>query len=725
MIHPPYSIRRHSLFLTAVVLINVIAEVQSWDPPPAGSVCSPPIVGSCLSTSGYAIISYTGVNGPAETMATCCAACLANSTCVAWQTRIASKVPVCDLLSTPILAAGTTCNHSRVVPIERVNRTQTTGVYVQHGDPRTLLPRGFLVGGDLVMNWADIEPSDGVFDWSTLYAELVTANNAELYLLVQLQTGPDAPTWIFDRTPPLLSVKKVKITADPGHKQPVFFPYYADPTYSVLFLRMQSAFATYLASLPLTLSKRINSVQAMFGSTGDDTPWHGSANPGGIGSSGPAGFDYEMRNGNRWDDFKAPLIPQLCDIFSTSRGGNITIPILWNLPDTVLQGVLNGGCPGSVMKLGMQSHGFQITGEIDDYNGKGMLCHQEGISCRGEDWPFPAAGSYIEAPVWHEYWHLMYNLYFGIDRPNLSQPPLDNPANFPAYNLFNKYSTSIRPPASDWVGAIIALRDGLDGLDTVRFNTTFYGTPQTLNRNAAIIAAFANRGAKQGDPSSANSGAMKSRSPSSMNDVGLNITSGNWGNDKAIQLAPSETSIGWWRVGPTSSPYGRFARGFEMATNKTSMSFVLDTRLWGGLPITTSSARVPLRLRLVYFDAGGGSLSIVYDSAGGCKTASTVAVSTASVASGTWSELSLDLADGYLGRRCGPRGADIILSSTADTIVHGFEIYAVSPSFSPARVPAPARAPATTTLAHYKLQLREADYDIDDIDDVWVEITRK
>jgi hypothetical protein len=78
----------------------------------------------------------------------------------------------------------------------------------------------------------------------------------------------------------------------------------------------------------------------------------------------------------------------------------------------------------------------------------------------------------------------------------------------------------------------------------------------------------------------------------------------------AVQLAPNETSVGWWRVGPRAAPYGRFARGFHAASGRTAMSFVLDTRLWGGLPLPAARG-VTLRLRLVYFDAGGGVLADV------------------------------------------------------------------------------------------------------------------
>jgi hypothetical protein len=345
------------------------------------------------------------------------------------------------------------------------------------------------------------------------------------------------------------------------------------------------------------------------------------------------------------------------------------------------------------------SHGYQINFELEDFATKGAICHTEGVNCRGEEWPFSNTGGYLEAPTWGEYWHLLALLWFGTDRPGLSQPALDDPANLPAYTVFNRYAGSIRPPAAAWTGAIIALRDGLDAADTARFPEALFGGASQTNtaRNAAIVAAFAARGAAQGDEAAATRPPLGSRSPASLNDVGWRVSAGNWGNALAVQLAPDETSIGWWRVGPRAAPYGRFARGFHAASGRTAMSFVLDTRLWGGLPLPAARG-VVLTLRLVYFDAGGGVLTLAYDAAGGCAVAATVPLAAAAVvlvpwakvpaagaptAPGSWAEIVINISDGFFRRRCGPRGADIVLSATADTIVHGFEIYRTSTSSPP------------------------------------------
>ena len=51
------------------------------------------------------------------------------------------------------------------------------------------------------------------------------------------------------------------------------------------------------------------------------------------------------------------------------------------------------------------------------------------------------------------------------------------------------------------------------------------------------------------------------------------------------------------------------------------MAFTLDSRLWGGLPL---SSPLTLRLLVVYFDSGSGGFSVEYDGRQGCTTAEKV-----------------------------------------------------------------------------------------------------
>ena len=53
------------------------------------------------------------------------------------------------------------------------------------------------------------------------------------------------------------------------------FPSYLDPRYQSYFLRAVDRFAQHIASLPHSVRSKIIASQAMYGTTGDDSPWHG------------------------------------------------------------------------------------------------------------------------------------------------------------------------------------------------------------------------------------------------------------------------------------------------------------------------------------------------------------------------------------------------------------------------------------------------------------------
>jgi hypothetical protein len=324
----------------------------------------------------------------------------------------------------------------------------------------------------------------------------------------------------------------------------------------------------------------------------------------------------------------------------------------------------------------MVSHGYQTNDEADNYKAKGLeICRVEGYHCRGESWPFAAGGGYAEAPYWATLAHLQWQLTFGVDMPGLSEDPLLNASYAEIYETFDRYATSVRPPASAWKGAIIALRDGLDAADWKRFPNTTYGECDrtSSDRFSKIAEEFAHRGAAIGDMHAATANAITSRQPKKMNDVGWRVWEGNYGNQRITQLDPEGSSIGWWRVGPKDQAYGRFARGFEHASNKTEMKFALDNGLWGGLPFDAPNSKNPpraLTLKVTYFDQKG-AFDVSYAGAKGCTTAATIK----GTGSERWVTWEGKVADGRFGQGCG--GADVVLGSRSveDTIIHGMEIF--------------------------------------------------
>ena len=316
------------------------------------------------------------------------------------------------------------------------------------------------------------------------------------------------------------------------------------------------------------------------------------------------------------------------------------------------------------------------TNHQDDYEEKGSYCRKEGYHCRGETWAFSKGGAFEEAPLWSAYAQIGWFLTFGLDLPGFSGNTLVDPTFTPLYrDVFNRYATSIRPPVDNWIGAIVSLRDGLDSANTKRFPEQKYGkaTQQNADRMKKIVKDFADRGAIIGDIAAATGSPMQSRVPRKMNDIGWRIWEGNYGNGLLTQLAPNDSSEGLWRIGPKDQEFGRFARQFN---DKRAMGFVLDTRLWGGLPMGKANAR-PLVLSVAYFDGATSNhskgsedwagtvdsfinrtLVILYDGQDGCTTSASIHVG----ATNRWKVWNKTIVDGKFGKKC-LTGADIALQS--------------------------------------------------------------
>ena len=186
-----------------------------------------------------------------------------------------------------------------------------------------------------------------------------------------------------------------------------------------------------------------------------------------------------------------------------------------------------------------------------------------------------------------------------------------------------------------------------------------------IDRYMKIAGAFAARGACQGDPKAAVAGGMKNRRRKDYNDVGWKIWGGNYGRFLE-QLAPGETSVAWWHVGPADHHYSRFGRGFDHANGKTVMPFSLDRRFFAG-PDRARAAAV----RVAYLDRGKGSWALAYAGPGGKKRAMAVRCGD----TGKWIDRRIDLPDAHFtGALRG--GADLMLEYLAgdDTVFHMIEV---------------------------------------------------
>ena len=640
--------------------VLAVAAVAARDPAPAGGATCLPSISGCLRGAG-SLQRYDPEDAPSLSAAACCAACSARAGCQGYMLdAVGGPSQSCWLLpkfalkpSDPEAGADNCTSGAMAAPPNPGRLAYTArgpaGIWVQHGDTNALLNQSFVLGGDTAVVWRDVEVADDVWDWAATDNAFARQAAAGFFIETALMVGDAAPLWLYDRKEDGGGgVTPVNVTPAAGHtQQPIIFPSYLEQGYQQYFLRAVDRFAEHIASLPKSIRSKIIASQAMYGSTGDDCPWHGQpvdpAQDICAGSKNSRTKQPCPRVGgheDEWHNFTMSTAPAICASYTKRE-----IKVLWNTNVSRLD-QLTAECPGSFIKAGMVSHSFSVNYEADNFLGKGKICHTEGYRCRGESWPFCQWGNYKEAPLWATYTHLLWQLTFGVDLPGLSQPNLLNASYAPLYeNVFNRYAGSIRPPTTDWVGGIIALHDGLDAANFSRFpatqfgpweedpgwewehpNGSGHGDDQKVARLQNIARAFAHRGAVERDPHAAAGGAMGSRRRNGTNDVGYRTWQGNYGNGLVTQLQPFESSVGWWGVGPHDQPFGRYARGFEAASGRNHMAFVLDTRLWGGLPLGTrataaGSPRVPalnLTLAVTYLDGSGGSFDIFFDTTAGC-----------------------------------------------------------------------------------------------------------
>jgi hypothetical protein len=122
--------------------------------PGAGFVCGSLQVGVCLRASAQTVLRAFARTAPeSASAAACCAACTAAlPNCTAWQLGAAPAAsPDCALLRSAVgspaaravvvSSSSRVCNSSVMVPTERVGRAALSGVWMQHGDLRTLIAR--------------------------------------------------------------------------------------------------------------------------------------------------------------------------------------------------------------------------------------------------------------------------------------------------------------------------------------------------------------------------------------------------------------------------------------------------------------------------------------------------------------------------------------------------------------------------------------------------------
>lgn len=536
--------------------------------------------------------------------------------------------------------------------------------------------RPWLKGHVITVNWNDIEPADGQFDWSALDRKIDKITELDLYVMVLVYVGRHSPEWLYHAGVP-------RVASD--HKGGSSYPYYLndnnrdgdgdDPgEFRFYFKRMIAVVARHLDQLNNDATRasyqRIIAIQGPVGASGDPQPYERETGTR-IGSNGwfGEGTPYAISK-REWDAYQKEMLQFYYDQYQATQP---RIHTLLNIGDDKAMydwGLAN--LPGVWIKYGRIGDRYQNNREYNDPQASSgawiwedVREFRDGVAHRSRsEMDLTQFGWFTAAPVWNMYWTNLWGLHTGLDIHNIVAEDLENLAFVEAFTFFTTYAGYKDP--RDSPGAWIALRDGLDAADTERFPERTYGrvkNGQNEQRYLDIASAFAADGARQDDPA-----ALKKTSFDALNDVGWKIYPDNY-QMWLHQIDPHETSRGMWRVGPKDQPYGRFARRFDVATNKNSMYFDIDDRFFFDQPLNGAYA---VTIRVVYLDQGTGRWALAYDAIDDPQKTAAVITKTDT---GRWKEHTITLRDGYFGNR-GPRNADLVLLSVdgEDDIFHMLEV---------------------------------------------------
>lgn len=519
-------------------------------------------------------------------------------------------------------------------------------------------------GQEYAAEWTAVNPGRNVFNWTALDATLQLAyeQNQKSFIKIQPVSSTTVPPWIFNAGVPQI--------VTPG----LTYGYPRDPEYKLYLGEMVAALGKHLREeIPTQLRDTVALVRVDTGATGDEDPYDAADVP-----YVPQQYSI-ANNGREWRDFRLWLFGVYDQAFQ--HGNGPTVPLIFQDIETPAfqteqDWVRANVTAGFGAKYGGQVRGHHLSESEnvpDSFKSMAVDSSLKFFSVNEMDQTWQKPYFQLNLPL-SFYWAAAEQLNAGLGIWDWSGSALEGAAangfEFAA-GFFNTWAAELDPATAR--GGFSIFHEGLDSSDTSKFpETAAWGGNAGSNNTArytAICAAYAKQGAQMDDLNAATWGQVAQRSgQAGFNDAGWKIWSGNY--ERFItQLNPGGTSLGLWRVrGPlttSSHPFDRFARRFDSATGKNTMSFDVNDKL-------TPTPGQSIRLSVTYLDSGTGQFAMKYDAVGNSqKTAFTVTKSNTN----TWKTQSVVVTDWAFGNH-GPNGADVTLvnvDSENDTF-HGIEV---------------------------------------------------
>lgn len=497
------------------------------------------------------------------------------------------------LLSISIIASG----QSKYFPKD------AWGVYSWAGwKPSEVTPKThpLIKGVPLIIKWNQLEPKQGNFEFEKqIFDKLELADKYKYNIFIMVWVAPDAPRWLYANG--VTEVEMTKTLNPLGKPRNDTYQYYLDEDYVKYYHRMLTELGTYLLSLPENLRKRVLYIQSAEGSTGDGDPYKGE----------PIDKKYEITKA-QWGDFRIDAW-RVMKKSLTNQKGDFVIPILVNFDansEKQHEWLLNN-LPIIGLKNGMFSHGYDISEtktRLASWKDVRKRAEEKGVEVfsRGEqDGEWKVYGWSTKNTPQAFYWSGIFAAYCGLDMWNVPSEAAEGNKHEDGIKFFNKYGGE--NDASTAKSAFCALRKGLDAADIKSYPEDIYGKcdRKNIDRYLKIAAAFRKFGAYQGDPEKAIGGGMMNRKSNDYNDVGWDISDGNYSR-YIDQIDAEETTDGWWHVSPKESIYSRFARSFKLINGKGGMYFDVNDDF--------AKSCKKIELKIIWLDQGKGEWEVKYNS---------------------------------------------------------------------------------------------------------------
>jgi len=147
------------------------------------------------------------------------------------------------LLSTlwlsPIFAQNLTNSNAKSNP----NRDEAVGLYAlwyqNTANPELYLNQPYVIGGQMVYQWRDLEPEKGKYDFSKMAQELEKYSKLKIYTTIQIN-GNLKPNWLYDEVPYHTKKFSIQVRDEKGSVM------YWHPTHKKAYVDLLKAFAEFV-----------------------------------------------------------------------------------------------------------------------------------------------------------------------------------------------------------------------------------------------------------------------------------------------------------------------------------------------------------------------------------------------------------------------------------------------------------------------------------------------